>query len=77
MKINYAEQWYVFITDDKLISVEVNTVVRLDLLTNFMEQSPPWEANIPSQSYFATDGRSVSQSVSLGVQTLLGLMTKF
>jgi hypothetical protein len=30
-----------------------------------------------SQSHFATDGQSVSQSVSLGVETRMGLMTSY
>jgi hypothetical protein len=31
----------------------------------------------PSQSHIATDGQSVSQSVSLGVEPHLGLMTRY
>jgi hypothetical protein len=43
----------------------------------FSRSVNPFSSLCQSQSHIATDGRSVSQSVSLGVEPHLGLMTRY
>jgi hypothetical protein len=56
----------------KLASRNSTLYFRLDYSTTWLLLSPK-----SSQSHIATDGQSVSQSVSLGVEPHVGLMTRY